>query len=462
MQQLCGSGKAELRYEHIGPDTRSWDVYVSADSTGSPRLVTQQAAASPGARRRSAGGCGSDMDAERERQIAQAAEQLAHAVYSFLSSCTAAATSLNQALVAAQAGHGPLPVHLPPIPLPRPPAAAVTPAPFFATPAREASRSLSLTFPALEASPAWSPLQLFQQQLAAAAAVGASAGLGGSTAATRSSGGQAGGARRGAGQHSPPKQPPPLFNAQAAAAAAANGLGALARGGSEAAAAAAAVAAGDHGLFHWKSEVSANMAALAGSAGGALPASPINSPRAAALMAVCQEAEQTDAQPLAHMGSNQSSGHGSGGGSGEQQPAAGGTGGAALAKQRSDLESLAQMAEEEYEAAAAAAATTAAVVAAAEAAATTGNASTLPAPAPLEGGAAGKHAREASAEPEAAGPASKRQRPGSGNASSSPTPTTEQQEEHEGTDVAGPPTGQLAAAAAVPAGGQAVDGTARA
>lgn len=48
------------------------------------------------------------MDAERERQIAQAAEQLAHAVYSFLSSCTAAATSLNQALVAAQAGRRPL------------------------------------------------------------------------------------------------------------------------------------------------------------------------------------------------------------------------------------------------------------------------------------------------------------------------------------------------------------------
>lgn len=44
------------------------------------------------------------MDAERERQIAQAAEQLAQAVYGFLSSCTAAATSLNQALVAAQAG----------------------------------------------------------------------------------------------------------------------------------------------------------------------------------------------------------------------------------------------------------------------------------------------------------------------------------------------------------------------
>lgn len=47
------------------------------------------------------------------------------------------------------AGHGPLPIHLPPIPLPRPPGALAAHAPFLATPAREASRSLSLTFPAL-------------------------------------------------------------------------------------------------------------------------------------------------------------------------------------------------------------------------------------------------------------------------------------------------------------------------
>lgn len=45
---------------------------------------------------------------QHERQLAQAAEQLAGAVYAFLQACNSAAASLNLSLQAAQAGGWPL------------------------------------------------------------------------------------------------------------------------------------------------------------------------------------------------------------------------------------------------------------------------------------------------------------------------------------------------------------------
>lgn len=156
-----------------------------------------------------------------------------------------------------------------------------------------------------------------------------------------------GAARRGGGggHHSPPKQPPPLFDA-----------------GQQAQ---QAQPAGT--LHHWKSEVSANMAALGplpnglgnGAAAPAGAADPI-SPRAVALMAACQaEAEQAPPLRLSRLTSNLSSAaEALGAGDAPGPAAAAGAAAAAvsqaaqpLAKQRSDLADLAQMAEEEWRAA---------------------------------------------------------------------------------------------------------------
>ncbi len=155
----------------------------------------------------------------------------------------------------------------------------------------------------------------------------------------------AGAARRG-GNHSPPKQPPPLFGA-----------------------AQHAQQAGT--LQHWQSEVSGNMAALSplpNGLGGGLPAAAADpiSPRAAALMAACQEAEHAPPARLVRLTSNLSS---------AAEAVAGeapGPSGQPLAKQRSDLAELARMAEEESRAAAAAAAAAAAGAVAAAAAADVG------------------------------------------------------------------------------------------
>lgn len=183
----------------------------------------------------------------------------------------------------------------------------------------------------------------------------------------------AGAARRG-GQHSPPKQPPPLFGS-----------------------AQQAQQAGT--LQHWKSEVSGNMAALSplpNGMGGGLPAAAADpiSPRAAALMAACQEAEHAPPARLVRLTSNLSS---------AAEAVAGdapGPSGQQLAKQRSDLAELARMAEEESRAAAAAAAAAAAGAVAAAAAADVGAAAdgaqgvapsaTPTAVAAAEGGASGQ------------------------------------------------------------------------
>ncbi|KAL4859585.1 hypothetical protein ACK3TF_000674 [Chlorella vulgaris] len=278
------------------------------------------------------------LDAERDRCLAQAAQQCAVAVFTFLSASHAVHDSFQRA-------------------------SAMTPQDFalqlapttvasgeqqqLGTPVKEAHKSLS--FPAMAAdSNLWSPVALFQQPV-------------GSTRSTGRGGG-------GGGPHSPPKAsapPPPLFDAVPLGAqlhAVPSGGGWLAKTGSNVHSEYQRHAAG---LVHWTSEVSANMAAMGGGIGAhtgnaAVPAapaagSPISSPRAAALMAVCRDG--TGAATLARLTSNLSSHHSacppltSG-----PTPAVTGAAAAAaapgaaaprLAHQRSDLAELAQLAEDE-------------------------------------------------------------------------------------------------------------------
>jgi hypothetical protein len=290
----------------------------------------------------------------------------------------------------------------------------------------------SISFPAIE-SPLWSPMALFQHCLPAGSQPAA--------APTRSTGRAR--QRWPSGQLSPARHPPPppLFDAPPPAAqqqlffgglAQLAGQGALAKSGSNMQA-----LAGELGLIRWKSEVSANMTAFGTAAGPAAPAaaaspapaaaaaavagapresSPINSPRYAALMAVCRgEAEQPQQQPplqpvaLARMASNLSS-HYSGCAAalpGEQQhqaaPAAG------LVKQKSDLAELALLAEEEYQAAAAAAAAEEQPAGAAGQQQEVWQGQTAAAGAPMTAGKRGGEGCKA----EAGQPAAKRQRVGS-------------------------------------------------
>lgn len=225
------------------------------------------------------------------------------------------------------------------------------------TPVKEAHNSLS--FPAMAAdSNLWSPVALFQQPV-------------GSTRSTGRGGG-------GGGPHSPPKPsapPPPLFDAVPLGAqlhAVPSGGGWLAKTGSNVHSEYQRHAAG---LVHWTSEVSANMAAMGGGIGthtgsAAAPAapaagSPISSPRAAALMAVCRD--ETGAATLARLTSNLSSHHSAcpplalgptpalAAAAAAAAAAAPAAAAPRLAHQRSDLAELAQLAEdEECEAAAAA------------------------------------------------------------------------------------------------------------
>ena len=202
----------------------------------------------------------------------------------------------------------------------------------------------SVSFPHLDTSPLWSPMALFHASLQQHTLPGgglAAAGNG----PTRSTARAGAGAPRRGGHHSPPKQPPPLFDAGQAPQ--------------------QAQQAGT--LQHWKSEVSANMAALSPLPNGLAPAAAADpiSPRAAALMAACQEAEHAPPARLVRLTSNLSSAAEAVAGEAAVQ------GSQPLVKQRSDLAELALMAEEESRAAAAAAAAVAAAAAAEDSAVAT-------------------------------------------------------------------------------------------